>query len=288
MGEAMALFQLSFVARHQRDHDAAVERAEAALARFRALSCRGWLPWAAQRAGLERLGRGDIDRAEQLLREALNLFLEMGNEGGTTMALADLGLALHAKGDVTGAERLLQAALKRNVVLGREWEIADVVLGLADIALWRRQPRRAALLLAASESVRSQRGYPRHSWWDDTYDRVASDVRSAIDDETFARLWHRGETMALSAVVAEAVAVVDGRAPTITCSDKPVSPVLRLTPRERDVLRLLTEGLSDRQIATTLSISPKTAGKHVSRILAKLGVETRTAAATRAVRGTLV
>ena len=41
LGEAMALFQLSFVARHQRDHDAAVERAETALARFRALGCRG-------------------------------------------------------------------------------------------------------------------------------------------------------------------------------------------------------------------------------------------------------
>ena len=102
LGEAMALFQLSFVARHQRDHDAAVERAETALARFRALGCRGWLPWAAQRAGLERLGHGDLDRAESLLREALNLFLEMGNEGGIAMALADLGLALHGKGDVNG------------------------------------------------------------------------------------------------------------------------------------------------------------------------------------------
>jgi non-specific serine/threonine protein kinase len=288
LGEAMALFQLSFVARHQRDHDAAVERAEAALARFRALGCRRWLPWAAQRAGLERLGHGDIDRAETLFREALNLFLEVGNEGGTTMALADLGLALHAKGDVTGAERLLQAALRRNVALAREWEIADVVLGLADVALRRRQPRRAALLLAASETVRTQRGYPRHGWWDDTYDRVASDVRSAIDDETFARLWHRGETMSVSAVVAEALAMVDERASPTACTDKPVSPPLRLTARERDVLRLLTEGLSDRQIATTLSISPKTAGKHVSRILAKLGVETRTAAATHAVRGAFV
>jgi DNA-binding CsgD family transcriptional regulator len=223
-----------------------------------------------------------------LLREALNLFLEMGNEGGTAMALADLGLALRGKGDVNGAELLLQAALRRNVALAREWEIADVVLGLADVAMWRRQPRRATLLLAASETVRTQRGYPRHGWWDDTYDRVASDVRSAIDDETFARLWRRGETMSLSAVVAEALAAVNGRAPTISRSAETESPALRLTARERDVLRLLTEGLSDRQIATTLSISPKTAGKHVSRILAKLGVETRTAAATHAVRRALV
>jgi non-specific serine/threonine protein kinase len=288
LGEAMAFFQLSFVARHQRDHDGAVEWAEAALARFRGLGCRRWLPWAAQRAGLERLGHGDVDRAEALLREALNLFLELGNEGGATMALADLGLALHVKGDVDGAAVLLQAALKRNVTLGREWEIADVLLGLADVALTRKQTRHAALLLAASETLRARWGYPRHSWWDDTYDRVVSAVRSTIDDETFTQLWRRGQTMPLSDAVTEALAVMNGRTSPGSSPDEAESAALRLTARERDVLRLLVEGLSDRQIATTLCISPKTAGKHVSRILAKLGVETRTAAATHAVRRALV
>ena len=61
-----------------------------------------------------------------------------------------------------------------------------------------------------------------------------------------------------------------------------------LSPRELDVLRLLTEGHSDRQIADALSISPKTPGNHISNILAKLGVTTRTAAATHAVRHDLV
>ncbi len=48
-----------------------------------------------------------------------------------------------------------------------------------------------------------------------------------------------------------------------------------LTARERDVLRLLVAGRTNRQIATTLFISEKTASVHVSRILAKLGVGTR-------------
>ncbi|MBB6034128.1 ATP-binding protein [Phytomonospora endophytica] len=52
-----------------------------------------------------------------------------------------------------------------------------------------------------------------------------------------------------------------------------------LTPREHDVLALLATGLSNRQIAAALHISPSTAGVHVSNILAKLGVPTRTAAA---------
>ena len=52
-----------------------------------------------------------------------------------------------------------------------------------------------------------------------------------------------------------------------------------LTERERDVLRLLARGLSNRKIGEELFISPKTASVHVSNILAKLGVGNRTEAA---------
>jgi DNA-binding CsgD family transcriptional regulator len=51
-----------------------------------------------------------------------------------------------------------------------------------------------------------------------------------------------------------------------------------LTLRESDVLRLLAEGRTNRQIASELFISPKTAGIHVSRILTKLGAANRTEA----------
>jgi DNA-binding CsgD family transcriptional regulator len=55
-------------------------------------------------------------------------------------------------------------------------------------------------------------------------------------------------------------------------------PVLGLTVRETEVLRLLADGLTNRQIAGALFISEKTAEHHVSRILGKLGVSTRAAA----------
>ncbi|ANW21834.1 helix-turn-helix transcriptional regulator [Streptomyces clavuligerus] len=61
-------------------------------------------------------------------------------------------------------------------------------------------------------------------------------------------------------------------------------PGLGLTPREEDVLRLVSAGRSNRQIAQTLSISPKTASVHVSNILAKLGVSGRGEAAALAHR----
>ena len=57
-----------------------------------------------------------------------------------------------------------------------------------------------------------------------------------------------------------------------------------LTPRELDVLRLLIDGRSDRQIGDVLCISHRTVMRHVEHILAKLDVDSRTAAATQAVR----
>jgi DNA-binding CsgD family transcriptional regulator len=61
-----------------------------------------------------------------------------------------------------------------------------------------------------------------------------------------------------------------------------------LTDREREVLRLVAEGLSNRQIAEELYISPKTASVHVSRILAKLEVANRVEAAAVARRLSLL
>ena len=65
--------------------------------------------------------------------------------------------------------------------------------------------------------------------------------------------------------------------------DTPADP-FGLTTREREVLALVAEGYTNRRIADELFISESTAGVHVSHILAKLGVESRTEAATVAVR----
>ncbi len=65
----------------------------------------------------------------------------------------------------------------------------------------------------------------------------------------------------------------------------PVAPDLAvLTPREREVLALLARGLRDREIAEELTLSPHTVHRHVSNILMKLALPSRTAAAAHAVR----
>jgi DNA-binding CsgD family transcriptional regulator len=68
----------------------------------------------------------------------------------------------------------------------------------------------------------------------------------------------------------------DGRGVGVTHGK---SPLAALTARESEVLRLMSRGLSNRQIGEELFISQKTASVHVSNILAKLGAATRTEAA---------
>jgi DNA-binding CsgD family transcriptional regulator len=61
---------------------------------------------------------------------------------------------------------------------------------------------------------------------------------------------------------------------------EPTPTPLDLTPRERDVAQLLAEGCTNAQVASRLGIATKTAAVHVSNILAKLGMQSRTEVAT--------
>jgi len=57
-----------------------------------------------------------------------------------------------------------------------------------------------------------------------------------------------------------------------------------LTPREREVLRLVAAGQTDREIAAALAIRPRTVEWHVANLLRKLAIGSRTAAAAYAIR----
>jgi NarL family two-component system response regulator LiaR len=74
----------------------------------------------------------------------------------------------------------------------------------------------------------------------------------------------------------------------VETTSQPPAPGLDLTEREREVLTLMIEGLNNTQIAGRLTVSPSTIKSHVSNILAKLGVASRTEAVTLALRNNIV
>jgi two-component system, NarL family, response regulator LiaR len=74
----------------------------------------------------------------------------------------------------------------------------------------------------------------------------------------------------------------------VNAASQPPAPGFDLTERERAVLALMVEGLNNTQIAARLTVSPSTIKSHVSNILSKLGVTSRTEAVTLALRNHLV
>jgi DNA-binding NarL/FixJ family response regulator len=90
-----------------------------------------------------------------------------------------------------------------------------------------------------------------------------------------------GRIQRLGGTVATSVSSYGGLELTVGFA---VEPLAQLTPREMDVIQLLAEGLSNKQIAQRLSISPRTVNFHLDNIYSKLGVTSRTEAAIYALR----
>jgi len=94
-----------------------------------------------------------------------------------------------------------------------------------------------------------------------------------------------GDTPAsVQAAAARADAVVVLEAPPSADDVRDDGPIEVLTPRERDVLELLAEGMSNKAIAARLEISDQTVKFHVASISGKLGASNRTEAVRRALR----
>jgi DNA-binding NarL/FixJ family response regulator len=90
------------------------------------------------------------------------------------------------------------------------------------------------------------------------------------------------------AAVCQGLAVLDPALAGALPLDRPRPPQADLTPREVEVLRLLVQGLSNKAIARTLSISEHTVKFHINAILGKLHAQSRTEAVVHAIRLGLV
>lgn len=119
-------------------------------------------------------------------------------------------------------------------------------------------------------------------------DRTIEVTRKNLGPTAFAVAWDEGQALSLDDAIAEALL----EPVSAGASDRSRTPAdpggFGLTPRELDVLRLLAEGRSDREIGEALFIGTRTVQTHVANLFAKLGVNARAEAAAVAVRRGLV
>jgi predicted ATPase/DNA-binding CsgD family transcriptional regulator len=287
LGAAAALQELSLVDMHRGFHERALTRIEEALILYQAAEAAApdgsqLLSVAHANLGQVALAAGDVDRAMTHADEAVRRQRRLGFAWALGDTLRILGDVACEQGD---PERAL-AAYRESVVLTHDYGdrrfLTNAVAGIAAVATARGRPEHAARLYGAVTALRGQIGAGIECWQRTRHERSTAMLRGHLAPDDFAAAWQAGETLPVAAVVSEALATADLL--MVSAAPEPGPPIPGLTPREREVLRLLTNGLSDREIAAALFISPRTAGYHVSNLLGKLGVESRTAAAALALR----
>jgi DNA-binding NarL/FixJ family response regulator len=157
-----------------------------------------------------------------------------------------------------------------------------VFLGtVAVLACARAQYRTAARLLSASARHATSVMLPERA----AFDRARAIARRHLGAEAYTSASDLGRRLRREQLEAEITRLlVDGAVDAAPAWDAPPRVASNLSPRERHVLRLLADGLTNREIADALYLSQHTASSHVDHILSKLGVRSRTAAVSFAIR----
>ena len=214
--------------------------------------------------------------------EALNRYRMLGSVIGMGYVLALLGRARLEQGERDRAASLLREGLPLNHDAGARLSVAICLEGLAAVAADDRDEARATRLWGAAEALRETIAAPMWPTNRARVEPVLAAARARLDEATFATLWQAGRSLPIEQAIAEALAPA---APPPPVPPPPPRPAAAhgFTARELDVLRLLVAGRSDREIAEALFVARRTVQTHVAAIFGKLGVRTRTAAATAAI-----
>jgi DNA-binding CsgD family transcriptional regulator len=288
VGVAWPLAGLGTITWYEGDDRQARALFEESLALFRTAGDRRGVTWATHSLGQVSWTEGELEQAAALHEEALTLARETGDRREVGLVLAGLGYVAAECGDVTQALARFAAALSIYQELENTWGIALCLEGLAGLSAVSDRAR-AVRMLAATTAMREAIAEPLPPVYQARCDRILTAARSQLGSLAFAAAWDRGRAMSLDDVADEALSepirpAVDDRL------RPPADPAARagLTARECDVLRLLVEGHSDREIAESLYIGTRTVQTHVSNLFAKLGVNARAEAAAVAVRRGLV
>jgi ATP/maltotriose-dependent transcriptional regulator MalT len=219
---------------------------------------------------------GDIEAAERFGTESLVSATASDAREGQILALRVLGEAAYRHQNLDAAVKYFQQALKIGYQARVQMSEGFMLAELAMVANTIGGTRRAALLYGAAESLWDRQEYASAvramlATWTNAH--AASSQSMA--NERFASLFEQGRSLSSQEAYDEAMAIT-------------VSPQLAakagaaLSPRALQVLALVADGLTNREIADALFISKRTIDYHLSSIFASLGVESRRAAVATA------
>jgi non-specific serine/threonine protein kinase len=229
--------------------------------------------------------QGDYPLAESLLNESLSLEEIEGERHGASFTLNALGLLALRQAEMPRAEAYALRALSAAAELDSRHQMVMALDTLASVAAASGNPRRAARLFGAADATRAIIGDFAYATARPDREHGKAAARAQLGQAGFEQECALGGELTLDQAVAEArlVALPTPRPPTAS-RGRPVS----LTEREREVLRLVADGVTNQQIAARLIVSEATVKRHLDNVFAKLGVSSRTAAATVALRSGLV
>ena len=227
----------------------------------------------------------DADRATELFEAVLPAFEARGDLRSAGWTHANLGRLAATRGEDVRAAALFGRALGAFRVIDDRWSTGHLLNDVARVALRAGREVDAGRLLGAANALLEADGVPPPGAPLPGRTPVAAAVRAALGEDAFAEAWAAGQVLPVDDAVDCALALIDtvGTQAASASSNEPADS-FGLTRREREVLRLLAEGRTDREIAAALSISPRTTGGHVTHLLTKLDLPTRAAAAAFAVR----
>jgi predicted ATPase/DNA-binding CsgD family transcriptional regulator len=220
--------------------------------------------------------RGQRNEAERILLASYATMIELEDRSNALWALQELSSLAIALGDVSVALERLEGVLILTYEVGERWCLAVYLEGMALILADLGESELGATMLGAAAAWRKATNAPVLKSVGATGAYEA--LRERLGEEVYARCIEAGRQYTLD----EAVEICRTRANFLNASTSPTAlddagrfAAFGLTPREIEIVQLLKQRLSDREIAERLFISPRTAGTHVTSILGKLELSSR-------------
>ncbi|MFI5511607.1 LuxR C-terminal-related transcriptional regulator [Mycobacterium sp. NPDC051804] len=217
----------------------------------------------------------DVDKARRLADEAVPATKGRGcHHAAALLARARIAVT---DGALTQAEDDLHAAVGEATAVGSYLDVPEMLEYLAHLAAVGESPREAARLFGAAETLRTATGAVAFS---DVRSRSAawiSALRDMLEDKAFDAAWAEGAALSTEEVIAYAQR---GRGER----KRPSSGWASMTPTELNVVRLVSEGLANKDIAARLFISPRTVQTHLTHVYTKLGLTSRVQLAQEAAK----